>query len=232
MYFVEHNEWKPFVPMNIAKCAFSACVVNKRFIYTFGGYDGQKRLNAIERYDIPGETWELLGLKLRFPLSNCACFSPYTNKVVVFGGGFSSGFSPHVEMIDVETGEWKSLPEMKEGRDLRNKVVYVDGQAYAIGGLNKKSERFVLAKNTWHTLQDYPLEDNLDSWSSALMYLPNTTYVDMEPDDEEEKKGDDEGPAAPAGRAPKKKQSERTKGKGDEIVLDSSLISASEDELP
>ena len=145
MYFVEHNEWKPFAPMNIAKCAFSACVVNKRFIYTFGGYDGQKRLNAIERYDISAETWELLSLKLRFPLSNCACFSPYTNKVVVFGGGFSSGFSPHVEMIDVETGEWKSLPEMKEGRDLRNKVVYVDGQAYAIGGLNKKSERFVLA---------------------------------------------------------------------------------------
>jgi len=26
--------------MNISKCAFSATVVNKKFIFTFGGYDG------------------------------------------------------------------------------------------------------------------------------------------------------------------------------------------------
>ena len=39
-YDVEKNTWKSFSPMNIAKCAFSACVVNWKFIYTFGGYDG------------------------------------------------------------------------------------------------------------------------------------------------------------------------------------------------
>ena len=38
--------------MNISKCAFSATVVNQHFIYTFGGYDGSKRLDAIEQYDI------------------------------------------------------------------------------------------------------------------------------------------------------------------------------------
>lgn len=62
--------------------------------------------------------------KLRFALSNCACFSPFLNKVVIFGGGFSSGFSNFVEMVDIKTGEWTSLPKMREGRDLRNKVVY------------------------------------------------------------------------------------------------------------
>lgn len=143
---VEKNEWGFFAPMNIAKCAFSACVVNKKFIYTFGGYDGTKRLEDIERYDLQQEYWELLRLKLRFPLSNCACFSPFMNKVVIFGGGFSSGFSHYVEMIDVENGEWKALPKMKEGRDLRNKVVYVDGAAYAIGGLNKKCEKLYVSK--------------------------------------------------------------------------------------
>ena len=39
-YEVDQNQWKSFAPMNIAKCAFSACVVNWSFIYTFGGYDG------------------------------------------------------------------------------------------------------------------------------------------------------------------------------------------------
>jgi hypothetical protein len=158
--------------MNISKCAFSATVVNKRYIYTFGGYDGTKRLDAIEKYDIMDETWTILTIKLKFPLSNCACFSPSLNKVVVFGGGFSSGFSPYVEMIDVDTGEWKSLPIMTEGRDLRNKVCFVDGCAYAVGGLNRKSERLVMSKNCWIQLPDYPVNDNLDSWSCSMTFVP------------------------------------------------------------
>jgi len=85
-------------------------------------------------------------IKLKFPLSNCACFCPEDNKVVIFGGGFSSGFSPYVEQIDVETGEWKTLPIMAEGRDLRNKVVFVDDHAYAVGGLNSKAEKFNFVK--------------------------------------------------------------------------------------
>jgi hypothetical protein len=81
-------------------------------------------------------------IKLKFPLSNCACFCPEKSKVVLFGGGFSSGFSPYVEQVDVETCEWKSLPIMTEGRDLRNKVVFLDDSAYAVGGLNYKAEKF------------------------------------------------------------------------------------------
>lgn len=97
IYNIHQNEWKYFAPMNISKCAFSATVVNKEYIYTFGGYDGQQRLDAIERYHIKDGSWELLKVKLKFPLSNCACFCPQKNKVIVFGGGFSSGFSPFVE---------------------------------------------------------------------------------------------------------------------------------------
>lgn len=97
VYNVKKDEWRFFEPMNISKCAFSATVVNKKFIYTFGGYDGQNRLDAIERYSLPDGDWSLLKIKLKFPLSNCACFCPEQDKVVVFGGGFSSGFSPYVE---------------------------------------------------------------------------------------------------------------------------------------
>ncbi len=31
---------------------------------------------------------------------------------------------------------------MTEGRDLRNKVVYIDDYAYAVGGLNSKAEKY------------------------------------------------------------------------------------------
>jgi hypothetical protein len=52
VYNVKKDEWRFFQPMNISKCAFSATVVNNKFIYTFGGYDGQNRLDAIEKYSI------------------------------------------------------------------------------------------------------------------------------------------------------------------------------------
>jgi len=149
VYNVKKDEWRFFSPMTISKCAFSATVVNNKFIYTFGGYDGQNRLDAIERYSIQDGDWLKLTIKLKFPLSNCACFCPEPDKVVVFGGGFSSGFSPYVEQIDIKTGQWKTLPIMNEGRDLRNKVCFIDDNAYAVGGLNSKAERFNYKDKKW-----------------------------------------------------------------------------------
>lgn len=177
IYNIQNNEWNYFAPMNISKCAFSASVVNKNYIYTFGGYDGASRLDAIERYNIADESWELITIKLKFPLSNCACFTPEKSKVVLFGGGFSSGFSPYVEQIDIETQEWKSLPIMTEGRDLRNKVVFIDEHAYAVGGLNNKVEKLNFFKKQWFPLPDYPITNNLDSWSCALTYIPKVQQL-------------------------------------------------------
>jgi len=45
--------------------------VNKT-IYTFGGYDGTKRLDTIENFNISKNKWEECPFKLRFALSNCA----------------------------------------------------------------------------------------------------------------------------------------------------------------
>lgn len=99
---------------------------------------------------------------------------------MIFGGGFSSGFSHFVEMIDVKSGEWKSLPKMKEGRDLRNKVVFCDGYAYAIGGLNCKCEKIGISKKRWAPIDDYVINDNLDSWSCSLMFTPSSSFSDQD----------------------------------------------------
>ena len=38
---------------------------------------------------------------------------------------------------------------MNEGRDLRNKVCFIDEHAYAVGGLNSKAEKFNFKDKKW-----------------------------------------------------------------------------------
>lgn len=61
---------------------------------------------------------------------------------------------------------------MSEGRDLRNKVCFSEGYAYAMGGLNSKAERLNYAERKWSTIPCYPLSDNLDSWASCMLFTP------------------------------------------------------------
>ena len=61
---------------------------------------------------------------------------------------------------------------MNEGRDLRNKVCFIDDHAYAVGGLNSKAEKFNYKERKWVPIPEYPLSDNLDSWACALCYVP------------------------------------------------------------
>lgn len=61
---------------------------------------------------------------------------------------------------------------MSEGRDLRNKVCFVEGHAYAMGGLNSKAEKISYSDRKWLNIPCYPLSDNLDSWASCLLFTP------------------------------------------------------------
>ena len=61
---------------------------------------------------------------------------------------------------------------MSEGRDLRNKVCYVEGFAYAMGGLHSKAERLDYQAREWKDITCYPLSDNLDSWASCMLFTP------------------------------------------------------------
>jgi hypothetical protein len=61
---------------------------------------------------------------------------------------------------------------MNDGKDLRNKLVSVNGNVYAIGGNNCLAEKFSIKRNEWGSLSSYQhlVSDNLDSWACALYY--------------------------------------------------------------
>lgn len=169
-YNLLRDEWSNIANMNVPRCAFSATSVNSTLIFIFGGYDGTVRLSSIEKYDPDEDKWQQLPITLRFPLSNSACFSPRKNQVIILGGGLSTGFSLTVQLLDIESGQWVSLPPMAEGRDLRNKVCYYGGKVYCVGGYNFKAEAFSVDTCEWEELPNYLVGDNLDSWSSALIF--------------------------------------------------------------
>jgi kelch-like protein 10 len=171
-YDLEKDEWKSVSPMVIAKCAFGATTVSNRYIYTVGGYDGQERLNTIERYDYKTDKWTLLDVQLKNALSNSACVSIAENTLVILGGGFNLGFSLDMNLLDTQKNEWVQLPSMTDGRDLRNKIVFSSGCIYAIGGNNCKGEKYSVQKNEWSTITGYEflVKDNLDSWACAQTF--------------------------------------------------------------
>jgi kelch-like protein 10 len=75
-------------------------------------------------------------------------------------------------LLDINTNEWKSLHPMSDGRDLRNKLVSVNGNVYAMGGNNFLAEKYSCKRNEWSLLSSYQhlVNDNLDSWACALHY--------------------------------------------------------------
>ncbi|RYE56205.1 MAG: hypothetical protein EOP48_08545, partial [Sphingobacteriales bacterium] len=122
-----------------------------------------------------------MDVKLKQALSNSACFSHSDNSIVILGGGYNNGFCLETNQLDVNTNTWRQLPVMSDGRDLRNKIVSVNGNVYAIGGNNCLAERFSLKKGEWSLLSSYKefYDDNLDSWSCALYYDTPRKYEEM-----------------------------------------------------
>jgi len=169
-YEVKDDKWTAISPLITQRCAFAATALNGNKIAVCGGYDGKKRLDSIEIYEPDIDTWKISNVKLPLPLSNLAAFNPYRDRVVILGGGFSSGFYTAVQMLNLKTGEILKYEGISYGKDLRNKVIFIDNVAYAFGGNNYSGEKLLLDNNKWITVNSYTIKDNLDSWSCALSF--------------------------------------------------------------
>ncbi len=181
------NRWLPIASLNTQRCAFAATSLNGEKLAVCGGYDGKKRLDTIELYDPREEEWKLLETKLPLPLSNLAAFNPFRDRVVILGGGLSTGFYTSVQMMNMKTGELSTLAPINYGKDLRNKVIFTNNAAYAFGGSNYSAEKLLIENNKWVSVTPYNMQNNLDSWSCALTFqLPETVEAEAKVDQEEQ----------------------------------------------
>ena len=159
--------------LNQRRCAFSSSI-NNRLIYVFGGYDGARYLDSIERYYVDQNRWEQLSCVLHKPLQNtgAACYAE--NKIMVAGGYNERGTLSVVRSLDVSTLEWTALPSMTNTRYLMNKFHYCGGVVYAIGGSAQGQyiEYFTVSEGSWASLKSYKdfTEDTMYKWAAVLTH--------------------------------------------------------------
>lgn len=59
-YDIDGDKWTNIAPLNESKQDVSACTFNTNYIYAFGGFNGQKMSNLVEKYDSMKNVWEVV----------------------------------------------------------------------------------------------------------------------------------------------------------------------------
>ena len=85
--------------------------------------------------------------------------------------------SRDITEIDLEAKRVSVIGQMKNGRDLRNKIVLVEDRIFVIGGSNHLCESYNFIDKKWSALKGYSkhIKDNLDSW----MCFSYTNFPDI-----------------------------------------------------
>lgn len=154
------DSWSEGAPMPTARLRLSAIAANGK-IYAFGGWaDGG--LSVVEAYDPLTDSWST---KSNMPISRWVDGNEVieNNGKIYFVGGCTGDYNctmlSRVDVYDVETDTWSSLPDLPFART-GGGVTIVDGILYSIGGYNYGT--------FYDSVYAYNLDEKLPSW--LLMY--------------------------------------------------------------
>ncbi|CAJ1435685.1 unnamed protein product [Effrenium voratum] len=100
------------------------------YIYVHGGYDGQRRLQSIERLAPAVDCWEPLP-----PMSDRRAVVTASGKLYVCGGWDGEHRLSQVERYNIATACWEQIPPMLERRS-HPAVATLRGRLYVCGGFD------------------------------------------------------------------------------------------------
>ena len=119
-YDVNNNEWTQFAKLNEKKDSMSASILNNRFIYLFGGKNGNRCQNTIYKYDITDSqsSWVVLDLKLHQGLFGLNSIPISPTQILVFGG-YDGGWYKGSYILNGDTDSISESIDMPQApRDL------------------------------------------------------------------------------------------------------------------
>lgn len=158
------NRWTELADAPRSRDHLQAAVVKDQLVVTGGRKSGymdqgfEATIAETDIYDFESGRWRTLpSPQGDIPTQRAGCTAiAFGDEVVVIGGESGSQVPAHaeVEALDVESGQWRSLPSLKRGRH-GTQVVHFDDQLYIAAGCGNRGgspeldsfETYELGKN-------------------------------------------------------------------------------------
>ena len=115
------------------KKSHCALVSTGEALYSIGGFDGNKRLTAIDIFNPEGETWSE-GPSMRAARSDFGAVFDGNSSVYLIGGYTAESQDVSlVEILDTQTWSWRKGPKLQQKRSYTQAAI-VDDAIYTVGG--------------------------------------------------------------------------------------------------
>lgn len=150
-YDLNNNTWTSIAPLNNKRCT-STCYIFENSIYVVGGYQGDKRLDSVEKYDEKTNVWSLCSFKLITPSEAGSGLMISDNEGLYIGGQNEVEKSLGILLIDFKEETCVDIGKVNKIRLLSH---------VAFDKEKKKLHIFGGAENDWETL-------DTQSWKSTI----------------------------------------------------------------
>ena len=150
------EEWLPTLTLPRRKSHAALVSVDKK-LYSIGGFDGSKRISAVDVYDLQQERWTQ-SPAMHMARSGFGVAVVGNTGIYCVGGYCGSRDLSSVEVLDLKRNVWKTGPKLQQPRSYVQAAV-IDDTVYAVGGTDgnyrlKSVEKLVFADREWTSVAD------------------------------------------------------------------------------
>lgn len=153
---IETLKFEGIASLNQARAFFGIANVNENLIFVFGGLNNNDLIYSIEKYDIRMNVWITFHLKLMNCIAKMGVIN-YKNNIILLGG-IDEQFkvTNKCVVLDINLGNFKKLPEMKNPRVFSNSAIMYEADIIVVGGDSECScEKFDLIEYKWKSFESY-----------------------------------------------------------------------------
>ena len=120
-YVLHKNEWTEVARMEYARAFMGICPLQDQFIYVFGGLDGLRFLDTVERYDELLNQWTTFDVRMEVALAKIGCCNlsqcgAFTSILIL--GGVNQGYQrvDTVNIFEAQINVFRPVPGLKRPR--------------------------------------------------------------------------------------------------------------------
>ena len=152
------EEWLPTLSLPRKRSHAALVSVDKK-LYSIGGFDGSKRISAVDVYDLRRERWTQ-SPAMHTARSGFGVAVVGNTSIYCVGGYSGSQDLSSVEVLDLKRNTWKTGPKLQQARSYVQAAV-IGEAVYAVGGTDgnyrlKSVEKLVVADRQckWSSVAD------------------------------------------------------------------------------